>query len=194
MEEKINVHIIIGSTRQGRFGDKPGKWIFEKAQAHGEMNATLIDLRDHPLPFYDEPMSPAMMEDGYPNPAIQAFADLIKTGDAFIVCGPEYNHSMSAVLKNAFDSVYREWNNKPIGFVSWGSVGGARSVEQMRLVAVELQMAPIRNAIHIPSPWNRMKEDGSATDDAFADVEDKVDGLFEQLLWWAHALKGAREK
>lgn len=156
----IKLKIIIGSTRQGRFGDKAAQWVFEQAKKNPSFDAELLDLRDYPLPFFNEPVSPSNMPDSYPQPEVQKWAAKVKEGEAFVVVTPEYNHGYSAVLKNALDYVYHYWNNKPVAFVSYGSVGGARSVEQLRLVAVELQMAPIRQAVHINSPWNLVDEKG----------------------------------
>ncbi len=110
--------------------------------------------------------------------------------DGFIIVSPEYNHAYPAVLKNAMDWIYPEWNNKPVGFVSYGSVGGARGVEQLRLVAVELQMSPIRQGVFIPGAYPfgakewKPEADESLTRDAGK--------MFDQLLWWAKALKNAR--
>lgn len=196
MNQPIKIKIILGSTRQSRFSDKPGEWILAEVQKADGVETELLDLRDYPMPFYDAPMSPAMVKDGeYPNDIVRQWAAKVKDADAFIVVTPEYNHGISGVLKNAFDSVYAEWNNKPIGFVSYGGVGGARSVEHLRLVAIELQMAPIRNAIHIPGgPWNLLDERGNLKSGAFDQFQKNAEGLLHQLLWWARALKKAREQ
>jgi NAD(P)H-dependent FMN reductase len=147
------------------------------------------------MPFFDEPVSPSMIKEPYANPAVQAWTKKIAEGDAFIIVSPEYNHGYSAVLKNALDYVYKEWNNKPVGFVSYGSVGGARAIEQLRQVAVELQMAPIRNSVHIP--WSllasMMALPTPVAPELFEPVAHGKDGLITQLLWWAKALKTARE-
>jgi NAD(P)H-dependent FMN reductase len=102
---------------------------------------------------------------------------------------PEYNHGYSSAIKNAIDSIYIEWNNKPVGFLSYGSAGGARAVEQLREVAVELQMAPIRNGVHIMSPWNLTDEKGQLKSGALDDYEKPMQNMLEQLSWWARALK-----
>ena len=150
----------------------------------------MLDLRDWPLPMFDQPMSPSMVKDGnYNNDQVNAWAKKIAEADAFVIVSPEYNHGTSAVLKNALDSVYHEWNNKVVGFVSYGSVGGARAVEQLRLNAVELQMAPVRTAVHIPgsvvfgSGWN---------DDAAASMKNSADTMLEQVVRWGRAMKAAR--
>src|SRR5690606_36264894 len=139
--------VIVGSTRPGRFGDKPAEWIAERAKATGAFEVELLDLRDYKLPVCDEQTSPAYapsQADG-----AKAWQDKIASLDGFIVTAAEYNRGPTAVLKNALDYAYNEWNRKPIGFVGYGGVGGARAVEQLRLIAIELQMAPVRAAVHI---------------------------------------------
>ena len=191
----LHVKIILGSTRQNRFSDKPGSWILGEARKKEGIDAELLDLRDYPLPFYNEPMSPSMVKDGaYPNEIVRKWAGKIREADAFIIIAPEYNHGISGVLKNALDSIYAEWNNKPVGFVAYGTVGGARSVEHLRGIAVELQMAPIRNAVHIPQHWNLLDEKGNLKDGALDSFQRAADAMLDQLIWWAYALKTAREK
>ncbi|MBI4084957.1 MAG: NAD(P)H-dependent oxidoreductase [Candidatus Liptonbacteria bacterium] len=195
MDKKLKIKIIIGSTRQNRFGDKPAKWIHEEAKKKDEIEAELLDLRDWPLPFYNEPTSPSMVKGGaYPNEIARKLAAKIEEADAFIVVTPEYNHSTSGVLKNALDSVYAEWNRKAVGFVAYGSVGGARAVEHLRGIVVELQMAPIRSAIHIPQPWNLLDENGNLKNGAIDSFKNTADAFLNQLIWWAKALRAAREK
>lgn len=190
----LKIKIILGSTRPNRFSDKPGTWIFGEARKKEGVEGELLDLRDYPFPFYNEPISPSMIKDGaYSNEIVKRWAVKIKEADAFIIVTPEYNHGTSGVLKNALDSVYAEWNNKPVGFVSYGGVGGARAVEQLRGVAVELQMAPIRNAVHIPQHWNLLDEKGNLKDGALNPFKKNADMLLAQLMWWAAALKTARE-
>lgn len=191
----LQIKIILGSTRQNRFSDKAGAWILEEAKKKDGISAETLDLRDYQMPFYSEAASPAMVKDSaYPNEIVRKWAAKINEADAFIIVTPEYNHGTSGVLKNALDSVYTEWNRKPVGFVSYGGVGGARAVEQLRLVAVELQMAPIRNAVHIPGHWNLLDEKGNLKSGALEPFAKSADALLTQLLWWARALKSAREQ
>lgn len=188
---KLKIKIIVGTVRKGRFSEKTSNWVFEEAKKK-DWDIELIDLKDYPMPFYEEPVSPVRIKDGnYANEVVRNFAKKIKDGDAFIVVTPEYNHSYSGVLKNAMDNVYAEWNNKPIGFVSHGSAaGGARAVEQLRLVAVELQMAPIRQGVHIPFFWTQVDEKGNLKT---AQFQQTLEAMFTQLDWWAKALKAARK-
>jgi NAD(P)H-dependent FMN reductase len=149
-QNAINIQVIIGSTRQGRYSEKPAHWIFSELGKLESVNPELVDLRDYPLPFFDEAISPMKLNGTYTNPAISRWSEKVKQADAFIIIAPEYNHGYTAVLKNAIDHLYPEWNHKPVGFLSYGTVGGARVIEQLRLVAIELQLLPIKNAIHIP--------------------------------------------
>lgn len=185
--------VILGSTRPNRTSEKLLPWLQSELLKHANIKVEVLDLRENPLPFYDQPTSPSQVKDGaYPTQAATAWAQKIKEADAFLVIAPEYNHSFPAVLKNAFDTVYAEWNNKPIAFVAYGTVGGARSVEQLRGVAVELQMAPIRAALHIHSPWTLMDEKGAFKTGALEAFNEPLHGILTQLSWWADALKVAR--
>lgn len=187
--DNLSIGIIVGSTREGRLSVQPAHWIFDKVTRTPGVTAELIDLRDYPLPFYDEARTPKEIKDDYKNDTARAWLAKLKTIDAFIIVSPEYNHGYPGVLKNALDYAYFEWNNKPVGFVSYGTVGGGRVVEQLRLVAIELQMAPIRNAVHILSPWHLMDEQGKLKTESF---DKQGDALIEQLVWWGTALKKAR--
>ncbi len=149
----MKIKVILGSTRQGRFGEKVAAWVMEQVKNITSAEFELLDLRDYPLAFFDEPVSPSQLKEPYTYPAVVKWTQKIAEGDGFIVITPEYNHGYSAVLKNALDYVYREWNGKKIGFVGYGTVGAARAIEQLRQVVVELQMYPIRNAVHITKHW-----------------------------------------
>jgi NAD(P)H-dependent FMN reductase len=185
------IGIIIGSTREGRFGEKPAHWIHEIAKQRTDIAVELIDLRDHPLPFFNEalPLTYAPAK----NEAARRWADKLATLDGLIVVTPEYNHGPSAVLKNAFDHVYKEFNRKPIGFVGYGGVGAARAVEQLRLVSVELQMAPVRNAVHIGLvEFLGMLQQGKSFED-FPHLASAANGMLDDMAWWTKALRIARE-
>jgi len=186
-----HIGLVIGSTREGRFADKPAQWIHGIASERSDLTAELLDLRDYPMPFFDEPLSPAWAP--VKNEAAQRWAQKLATLDGLVVITAEYNHGPTAVLKNAFDYAYQEFARKPIGFVGYGGVGAARAVEQLRLVATEVQMAPVRNAVHIGMVeflglWREGK--------AFADyphLAQSAKGLLDDMAWWARALKTARE-
>lgn len=196
----IKVKVIMGSTRQNRFSEKPARWIFEEAKKLEGVEIELLDLRDYPMPFFESPVSPSMAQGKYENETVQKWSEKINDGDAFIIVTPEYNHGYPAVLKNALDVIYPEWNRKPVGFVSYGSAVGARSVEQLRQVAVELQMAPIRHTVHIPVDifFSAIMGKGPQGPEMFEPIRkgqmgDVVEKFFDNLLWWARALKAARQ-
>lgn len=196
MAESLKIKVIIGSTRQNRFSEKPAHWIFEELKKREGVDAELLDLREYPMPFFDEPVSPSYAKEPYTNEVVKKWSAKIKEADGFIIVTPEYNHAFPAVLKNALDYVYYEWNNKPVGFVSWGSAGGARSIQQLRPVMIELQMAPIRNSVHIPGElYMKTVNEKMPIDPAiFSSLDERAQGLFDQLIWWTKALKTAREQ
>ncbi|MDB4978099.1 MAG: NADPH-dependent reductase [Candidatus Peribacteria bacterium] len=192
----LKIAVIIGSTRPNRFGDKPGKWIYEEAKKVEGVEVELLDLVDYPMPFYEEPMGPSMLNKKYSNDVVKKFSAKVDAADAFIIVTPEYNHSTSGVLKNALDHLFPEWNNKPVGFVSYGGVGGARAVEHLRQISVELEMAPIRNAVHIPGNilFPIIMGQAQWTAETEAGLMDNAHKMLTQLVWWGNALKAARNQ
>jgi NAD(P)H-dependent FMN reductase len=139
------IGIILGSTRPNRNGEQVARWVLDIASRREDAEYELVDLRDYPLPHLDEPLPPSMGM--YQNEHTRQWAATIGSFDGFVMVTPEYNHSTSGVLKNAIDFLYAEWNNKAVGFVSYGAVGGARAAEHLRLVAGELQMADVRQQV-----------------------------------------------
>ena len=184
----LKIKVIVASTRANRFSEKPAAWIFEEAKKRSDLDVELLDLRDYPLPFFEEAMPPGMAKDGYTNPAVVKWRDKVRESDGFIICTPEYNHGYPAVLKNALDYVYFAWSRKAVAFVSWGGAGGTRGVEQLRLVAIELDMAPTRFAVHIPNPWFIKDISEIKTEQNHHSAM----ALLDHLTWWANALKAAR--
>lgn len=188
--QQPRIGIVIGSTREGRFGEKPAKWFAEIAHKRHDLTVELIDLRDYPLPHFDEAVSPAWAP--VKNEVAQRWAAKLDPLDGLVVVTPEYNHGPSAVLKNAIDFAYKEFVRKPIGFVGYGGVGAARAVEQLRLVAVELQMVPVRNAVHIGMvEFLGIWQQGKSFDD-YPHLAQSAAGLLDDIAWWARALKEAR--
>jgi NAD(P)H-dependent FMN reductase len=195
----IKIKIILGSTRRNRFGDKPANWIFEEIKKKKNVLVELLDLRDYPMPFFDEPMGPAMLNENYSDETVKKWAAKIKESDSFIIVTPEYNHGYPAVLKNAIDSIFPEWNNKPVGFVSYGNSGGARSIEQLRQVAIELRMVPIRSAIHLPIEVYMavMNEKTPVTPELFKPLRegmmgDRVELFMQELIEMTRTLQCAK--
>jgi len=189
----LNIKIILASVRDGRFGDKPAKWILGHAKKVDDIKVELLDLKDYQLPIFSDATSPAYVTGKYGKKEVDAWAKKIAEADGFIVVTPEYNHGYPATLKNNIDCIYREWNKKPISFVSYGSTGGARVVQQLKEVAIELQMAPIRNNVHIMNPWFLTEEDGSLKAGVLDVYDQNAQSLLTQLVWWAKALKEARK-
>jgi NAD(P)H-dependent FMN reductase len=188
------ISVIVGSTRQGRFSEKPAHWILEHLKKRDGVQARLLDLRDFPMPFFDQAMPPAMPgRPPYENEIVRKWTAAIAASDGFIFVTPEYNFGPPAVLKNAIDWVYPEWNRKAIAFVSYGGASGARSVQQLRETAVELQLAPIRTAVHIPAAtlWAHFK--GGDVDKGLAELEAPAQTMLDDLIWWTTALKAARK-
>lgn len=186
----MNILIILASTREGRAGEKVARWVEKEAVGRADFAAELVDLRDWPLPFFTSAIPPGS-PDYQPQGIVKQWSEKIASADGFLVVTPEYNHGYPAALKNALDHLFREWNKKPIAFVSYGgAAGGARSVEQLRQVAVELQMAPVREALHITGIWSALNEDGSPKDPAAAK---RLAAVFDELSWWAAALRAARQ-
>jgi NAD(P)H-dependent FMN reductase len=188
----LKVGIIVGSTRPNRFADVPLKWLLEGAQARTDLTVDVLDLRDYPLPLYDEPVPQAYTGGSYAQPAAEAWRKVIGGFDAFIATVAEYNHGPTAVLKNAFDSAQLEWQRKPVAFVGYGGVGAARAIEVLRGVAVELQMAPIRQEVNIAmEPFLGVMTQGRSLDDYEYLTQGRT-AVFDHLVWWGEALKTAR--
>ncbi len=188
---KPKIGVIVGSTREHRFGDKPAKWIAGLAASRKDMSVEIVDLRDYPMPFFDEPASSHFMPSN--DPVATKWQAKIASLDGYIITVAEYNRGPTAVLKNALDYAYDEWNNKPLAFVGYGGTGGARAVEQLRLIGIELQMAPIQKAVHIA--WADMSAlmEGQKSFTDLPHLDSSADGMLNQFSWWANALKNARD-
>jgi len=191
---KLKVKIIIGSTRPARFGDKAGNWINDLAKKQSGWDVELLDLRDWKMPFFNEDHSLGAQPGVYTDAVAEKWSKKIAEADAFIITAAEYNRGPTAVLKNALDYAYQEWNKKPVAFVGYGSVGGARSIEHLRLTSIELQMAPVRTALHIMAPWMLVDDKGGLKPGALDPYVDAVAAMLGQIDWWGRALKTARSQ
>ena len=189
----MRVQIITGTTRDGRFSERVAAWVVEQLEARGDLDIELVDLRDHELPFFDG-AAPARTLRDYPRDDVARFGQTIDRADAYIVLTAEYNHGYPAVLKNAMDWTFVEWRRKPIAFVGWGNVGGARAIEQLREVAVEFEMAPTRYAVHIlPDVMIAARQTSDPTDlSVFTPLEGRLEVLVDDLMWWTAALAAGR--
>lgn len=188
----MKIGVILGSVRKVRRGERVAKWLMPELSKIKEAEFELLDLRDYPLPFYAEDNSPDSLENGYTNEIATKWAAKIGEMDGFILIVSEYNHGPTAVLKNALDYVYNEWVKKPVTFVSYatGAAGGIRAVEQLRQNTIELQMAPMHAAVHISYVLDTLDESGKLLQGHY---NERVVKMVEQLLWWAKALKVARD-
>jgi len=187
------ISVIVGSTRQGRFSEKPARWIFEHLQKREGIETRLLDLRDFPMPFFDQAVPPAMPGRApYENEVVKRWTAEIAASDGFVFVTPEYNYGPTAVLKNAIDWVYPEWNRKAAAFVSYGSALGARAVQQLRLTMIELQMVPVRSSVHVPVATLWAHYQGGDVEKGLAELDRPANALVDDLLWWTAALKTAR--
>lgn len=188
------ISVIVGSIRQGRFSEKPARWILAHLRNRSGIDANLLDLRDFPMPFFDQPIPPAAPgRPPYEHEVVKKWTTEIARSDGFVIVTPEYNYGPPAVLKNAIDWVYPEWKRKPVAFVSYGSTGGARSVQQLRETAIELQLAPVRFSVHIPAATLWAHFQGGDVDAGLAELEASARSMIDDLLWWTASLKTARE-
>lgn len=185
---KPKIAIIVGSTRPGRLGPQVADWVLQHATQRSDAEFELVDVMDLSLPLLDEAVPPSMGQ--YENEHTKNWAAKAAAFDGFIFVTAEYNHSIPAALKNAIDYLYAEWNNKVAGFVSYGSAGGVRAVEQLRQVMAELQIADVRVA-----PFLSLGEDFEKYS-VFKPREHQhksLDKMLDQLLAWAPALKTVRQ-
>ena len=188
---KPKIAVIIGSIRPSRFGDKPAKWILDHAKARGDFDVELVDLADYPLPLFDAPASDAWMPT--PNPVAAKWQAKLNEFDGYIVVTAEYNRSVPGALKNAIDWAYKPFNRKAVGYVAYGSVGGARAVEHLRNIMTELQAVSVRQGIHIGgSDFVPIMMGQKSWDDTKASFEAFVPDLLNNLAWWTNATRVAR--
>jgi len=178
---KLNIGIILGSTREGRLSPQVGNWVKELADKRGDANYTIIDIADYKLPLLGE-------KDGDASGAA-AWSEAIAAQDGFVFITQEYNHSISASLKNALDYLRVEWNNKAAGIVSYGSVGGARAAEHLRGILGELLIADVR--VHPALSLFTDFENGAVLKAAPVQA-DSVNQMLDQVIPWAGALKTIR--
>jgi NAD(P)H-dependent FMN reductase len=194
MSKKPHIAVIIGSTRKTRFADIPAQWMLKQAQAREDMTVELVDLRDFDLPLFDEPASNAYMPSS--SAAAVAWQKKMAGFDGYIFVVAEYNRSVTGALKNALDQAYVEWARKPMAAIAYGSMGGARALEHLRLIAVELQMVPTRNAVHIGGGDFWKVHPGMGGSGNLADIEaallSSAKSTLDDLSWWAKATMAAK--
>lgn len=185
----IKIAIIIGSTRPGRKADAVAKWVHEIAKKRSDAEYEIVDIKEYNLPLLDEPVPPSLGQ--YSKPHTKTWAAKIASFDAYVFVTPEYNHGTSGALKNAIDYLYAEWNNKVAGFVGYGSMGGVRAVENLRLVMGEIQIADVRAqvALSLFTDFENFTVFKPAPSH-----EKSVNAMLDQVVAWGGALKTLRNK
>lgn len=184
----LKIAIIIGSTRPGRKAEAVAKWVQSIASKRPDASYEIVDIKDYHLPLLDEPMPPSMGQ--YSQPHTKAWSEKIASFDGYVFVTPEYNHATSGALKNAIDYLYKEWNNKAAAFVSYGSMGGARAVENLRLIMGELQVADVRAQVML-SLFTDFEN--FTTFKPAAIHEKEVNAMLDMLVPWSTALKTVRK-
>lgn len=188
------IALVIGSTRAARFADIPAQWMLAQAKARTDMAVELVDLRDYDLPLFNEMATNAYMPSS--DPKAVAWQKKMAGFDGYIFVVSEYNHSISGALKNALDQAYVEWAKKPMGAIAYGSVGGARALEHLRGIAVELQMVPVRNAVHVGGADFWRIHPGMGGSGKMSDIEaallPSAKAMLDDMVWWANVLKAAK--
>ena len=183
----LKIAIIVGSTRPGRKAEAVARWVHSIASKRTDAQYEVVDIAQFNLPLLDEPVPPSMHK--YSKPHTKAWAERIAPFDGFVFVTPEYNHGTSAALKNALDYLYVEWNNKAAGFVAYGSAGGTRAVEQLRLVMAELQIADVRAQVAL-SLFTDFENFSAFKPAAYQ--EQSMNAMLDQLVAWASAMRALR--
>jgi NAD(P)H-dependent FMN reductase len=187
---KPKIGIILSTTREGRFAAKVADWLLELVAAHKDLAFEIVDLRHYPLPFFDERKSP--LWEASKNDVARRWTKKIESFDGYLFVTAEYNHGVPAVLKNAIDYVAREFARKPAAYVGYGGVGAARAIEQLRLINIEQQMAPLKAAVHIGgADFVDVLLNGKSLADK-PHLVPSVNAMLDDLAWWTRALAGAR--
>jgi NAD(P)H-dependent FMN reductase len=184
----MKIAIITGSTRPGRHSETIAKWVLEKASQRNDVEFELVDIASYNLPMYDEPIPP--IRGSYVHEHSKIWSEKISSFDGYVFVTPEYNHSTSGALKNAIDFLYREWNDKAAGFVSYGGHGGIRAVEHLRLVMSEVMVATVRAQVTFSmftdfENFRTFKP--NPTHESFLHT------MLDQLVAWAGAMKPIRD-
>jgi len=185
----LRTAIVVGSTRPGRKAEPVARWAYDIAKKRTDMDIELVDIRDFDLPLLDEPVPPSMGQ--YSKPHTKRWAEKIASFDAFVFVTPEYNHATSGALKNAIDYLYREWNHKAAGFIGYGSAGGARAIENLRLIMGELMVADVRAQVMLSLSTDF---ENFATFKPAPHHEKSVHTMLDQLALWGNALRGVRQE
>ncbi len=183
----LKIGIITGSTRPGRVNLQVAEWVKHIADKRSDVTFEIVDIADYQLPLYDEAIPAAYGQ--YAHEHTKKWAAKIGSLDGFIFVTPEYNHSFSGALKNAIDFIYGEWNNKAAGFVSYGSGGGIRAVEQLRQIMSEIQIADVRAQVFM-SLFSDFENFSVFKPDPRHEAS--LETVLDQVISWSKALKSVR--
>lgn len=192
----MKLGIIVGTTRDNRVTPKQAKWVANAAGQNEDVEVTIIDLADYPMPFFSEPISPRYNPDRTVAPEVQKFLDVMAAQDAFVFVTPEYNHSIPAVLKNAFDYMTWEMNRKPAAIVSHGTVGGARAAMHLKEIISEGQAVPISKFVAFHGLSEGVDDDGNITEELKANPygpQGALEAMLDDLVWYGEVLKAGRD-
>ena len=192
----MKLAVVIGSTRQGRQTDKVAKWVVNTATKN-DIAAELVDLADYEMPFFNEAISPRYNPDRKPDQSVQIWLDKINDFDAYVFVTPEYNHSFTAVLKNALDYLTNELYRKPTAIVSHGTVGGARSALHLKEVLSECQSIVIPKSAQLfnVGMTSAVDDEGNLSAELAANPygpNSQLETMLKELVWYSNALSAAR--
>jgi NAD(P)H-dependent FMN reductase len=183
-----DLKIIIASTRPGRRGIIVANWFIEEIKKYTAFQTDVLDLEKINLPFIDEPKHPRLQQ--YTQEHTKRWSEKINAADAFVVIIPEYNYSMPPTLLNAIDFVYKEWNYKPVGIVSYGGIsGGLRSAQMCKDVMTTVKMVPLMEGVSLPFFEKKIENDIFKSDEM---VDKSVNTMMTELEKWTKALKPMR--
>lgn len=189
---KPKIAVIISSVRDTRYADKPAQWIFDLARERGDFDVEMVDLKDYKLPLFNSPASDAWVP--ATDPDVIRWQNKIAEFDGYVFVVAEYNRSITGALKNAIDQAYKAWNRKAAAYVGYGSVGGARAIEHLRTISVELQMVPVRSGVHIGgADFITTAMQGRPFEEIIPGIAPSAKDLLDQLTWWVNATKSARD-
>lgn len=191
----MKLAVVVGSTREGRQTLKQATWVANTATQDEDIEVEIVDLKDYPMPFMEEPISPRYNPNRQIDPRVKKFLDKVNEFDAYVFVTPEYNHSIPGVLKNAFDYITWELQRKPAAIVSHGTMGGARAAMHLKEVISEARAVPIPNFVAMHGMSEQISDDGKLNEELLSNPygpQATLETLLEELKWYSNALVAAR--
>jgi len=190
----MKIQVILGSTRPGRLGKRVADWVMANGAEMSDVEFELVDLADYDLPHLNEAISPRFNQDRQAKGDVARWLKKVAEADGYVFVTPEYNHGFPGILKDAIDYVDFQFQKKPAAIVSYGSVGGARAAEQLKLVLVEAKMAIVPEAVAIMSAGQVINEDGTYAGDTSKPFgpHTAIAATLSELVWWTNTLKAGR--